>query len=286
LSLNKRPLVGLHLKLESTLENLIKKAEYFPINIFQFFLVKEYTGKYPKLDNKDVKQYLRTRKKFDEIYIHSSYWINLASGKNIGYKTSQKILKKEIELSKKLLSNYLVLHPGSATKFKPTPQDPKCKLKGIENIVKALNDVLKTERYIKILLENTAHANKTIGSDLNDFKLIKERLDFPEKVKFCLDFAHAFSYGYKVNQTEDFIKLVDKTMGFESIQLLHLNDSKEERGSRIDKHEIPGKGLIGEIPLKSLIMHKKFQNIPLILELPNITTKETLFLLKKVYDWM
>lgn len=285
MSFSKRPPIGLHIKLKSNLENLIKTAEYFPINIFQFFLIKENTGRYPKLESKDLKIFLKARKNFKKIYIHSSYWINLASGKSVGYKTSQRILKKEIKLSKKLHSNYLVLHPGSATKFKSTPQDPKCKLKGIENLVRALNNVLKNEYSVKILLENTAHANKTIGSDLIDFKLIRERLKFPEKVKFCLDFAHAFSYGYKLDQADDFIKLIDKTMGIENIKLLHLNDSKEKKGSKIDKHEIVGKGFIGEKTLKSLVLHKKLQNIPLILELPNISTKNTLFSLKNIYEW-
>ncbi|MBD3273438.1 deoxyribonuclease IV [Candidatus Dependentiae bacterium] len=278
--------VGLHLKLKTNLSSLIEAALSYKIKIFQFFLTKEKTGKYLKLDNKDLKNFLKIRKQFDDLYIHSSYWINLASGKKIGYQTSQKLLKKEIELAKKLRVNFIVLHPGSASKFKSTPKDPRCRIKGIDNFTRALNKILKKENKVKILLENTAHSNRTIGSNLNDFKLIRNKLDFPEKIKFCIDFAHAFSYGYDIENVINFTKLLDKTMDLDNIKLIHLNDSIEKRGSRIDKHEIPGKGLIGEKILKKLLKHPKFNNKPIILELPKVTREKTLFSLKKVHSWL
>ena len=285
-SKRKKPLLGLHLKLNPDLHSIIQEAQNYNINTFQFFLTKEQSGKYLKLDNRDLKLFLKKRKEFNNLYIHSSYWINLASGKKIGYQTSQKLLKKEIEFAKKLNINSIILHPGSASKFKSTPQDPKCKIKGIDNLTAALNKILKNESQVKILLENTAHGNRTVGSDLNDFKLIRERLDFPEKVKFCIDFAHAFAYGYDIKDTSSFITLLDDTMGLENISLIHLNDSVEKRGSKKDKHEMPGKGLIGEKALKNLIKSPKLTNIPIILELPNITEQESLFSLKKVHDWL
>ena len=285
-SKNKNILLGLHLKLNPDLHSIIQTAQNYKINTFQFFLTKEQNGKYLKLEHKDLKNFLIKRKEFNNLYIHSSYWINLSSGKKIGYQTSQNLLKKEIEFAKKLNIDSIVLHPGSASKFKSTPQDPICKLKGIDCLTKALNQILKKENTIKILLENTAHGNRTIGSNLNDFKLIRERLDFPEKVKFCIDFAHAFSYGYDIENTDSFIKLLDKTMGLENINLIHLNDSVEKKGSKKDKHEIPGNGLIGEKALKNLVKNPKLMNIPIILELPNITEKETMFSLKKVHDWL
>ncbi|MFH1461834.1 MAG: deoxyribonuclease IV [bacterium] len=279
-------LLGLHLKLQNNLYSLISEAQNYKIKIFQFFLTREQTGKYLKLDNKDVKSFLKLRTEFKELYIHSSYWVNLASSKRIGHQTSQRILKKEIELAKKLHANYLVLHPGSASKFKNIPQDPNWKLKGIENLTAALNKIMRKEWRIRILLENTAHANRTIGSNLDDFRLIRERLEFPEKIMFCLDLAHAFSYGYDIEKTDDFIDFVDKTMGIKNIKLIHLNDSIEKKGSKIDKHESPGNGLIGDKTLKALIQSPKFKNTPIILELPNLSSQNTLFSIKTTADWL
>lgn len=285
-SKNKKPLLGLHLKLNPNLHSIIQAAQKYSINTFQFFLIKEQSGKYLKIDNKDLKYFLKIRQNFDNIYLHSSYWINLSSGKKIGHQTSEKLLKKEINLAKKLNINSIVLHPGSASKFKSTPEDPICKIKGINNLTSTLNKVLKDENKVAILLENTAHGNRTVGSNLNDFKLIRERLNYPEKVKFCIDIAHAFAYGYNVENTTSFIDLLDKTMGLENIKLIHLNDSVEKKGSKKDKHEIPGKGLIGEKILKNLIKSPKLKNIPVILELPNLTEQKSLFSLKKVRDWL
>lgn len=280
------PLLGVHLKLKDNLYNLISEAKGYNIKTFQFFLTKEQTGKYLKLDNKDIKQFLKLKKEFNNVYIHSSYWVNLASGNKIGYQTSQKILKKEIELAKKLHINHLILHPGSAAKFKYIHPNTNWRLLGIENLTMALNKIMKKERYIKILLENTAHGNKTIGSDLYDFKLIRDRLDYPEKVMFCLDIAHAFSYGYDIEKTNDFTNIVDNTMGINNVKLIHLNDSIEKKGSKLDKHQAPGDGLIGDRALKAVIQNPRFKNTPIILELPNLSIQNTLFSIKNVSNWL
>ncbi len=277
--------VGLHLKLEDSLCALLVKAQKFNVLSFQFFLTKEHSFRYPKIDPRDLKNFLKISKNLENIYIHSSYWINLCSGKYIGYQTSQRILKKEIDLAKKLNIKNIVLHPGSAGAFKSSKDDPKAKLRGIENLTRALNKLLKYEKNIRILLENTAHGNRTVGSDLYDFKIIKNKLDYPEKVKFCLDLSHAFAYGYNIEKTEEFIEILDSTMGIKNIKLIHLNDSAEKKGAKIDKHEAISKGTIDQNVLKSLIFHPKLQEIPIILEIPNLPDKDIFDSLKTVNSW-
>jgi len=283
--LNYKNNIGLHIKLENSLCALLVKAQKFNVLSFQFFLTKESDNKYLKIDNTDLKNFLRITKNLNNLYIHNSYWINLCSGKNIGYQSSIKLLKKEIDLAKKLKIRNLILHPGASTHFKSIPQDPNGKLRGIDNLARALNLILKREHFINLYLENTAHKSSTIGSDLNDFILIKEKLDFPERIAYCIDFAHAFSYGYNIEKTEDFINLLDKTIGLKNIKLIHLNDSLEEKSSKKDKHELIGHGLIGENTLKNLTLHPKLIDLPVILELPNSPEKDIISCLQTVNSW-
>ena len=125
-------MVGLHLKLNNSLSDIANEATKYKINTFQFFLTRESTDKYIKLNKSDLKNFLNQTEEYNQLYIHSSYWINLASGKRVGYFTSQKLLKKEIALAKKLQIKNIVLHPGSATHFSSSTYDPTCKLRSID----------------------------------------------------------------------------------------------------------------------------------------------------------
>jgi deoxyribonuclease-4 len=88
-------------------------------------------------------------------------------------------------------------------------------------------------------------------------------------IHFCLDTAHAFAYGYNLEESEAFVELLDQTMGTQNIKLIHLNDSSQICGSKIDQHEIPGNGLIGKDTLLQLSRHKKLRHIPIIAEPPS-----------------
>jgi deoxyribonuclease-4 len=257
-----RPL-GIHLRLTDTLYNVIRKAEAFDINAVQFFLTKLPTGKYINLNHENIDGFLCIKNRsFSHMYIHCSYWIHLTTENKYSLSTSIKLLKKEIRMAKKLQIQYLVLHAGSAKEQK--------KITAIETLARILNKVLKTERHITILLENTAHGGKTIGSDLQDFSILKTKIDLSEKIKFCLDLAHGFSYGYNLENTKNFINTIDTHMGIENIELLHVNDSAEQQGSKLDKHAIIGQGYIGQNTLQNIFNHEKLQHIPIILELPPV----------------
>jgi deoxyribonuclease-4 len=201
----------------------------------------------------------------------------LATGLSVSSKISRALLKKEIALANKLEINYIVTHAGSAKGHE--------KEEGIKALAKILNGVLKSESAVKILIENTAHGNRAICSDLCDFIELKKLIKSPEKIGFCLDTAHAFSYGYDIAKTDDFVTLLDQTMGIENIKLIHLNDSAEPHGSKLDKHEVPGKGLIGKKTLQKLINHDKLKDIPIIIEPPQVEIKEIEKIINQIKKW-
>ncbi len=266
--------LGLHLPLSEGLEELIDVAASYNINFFQFFLApSQRKSKNIRPTAEAFAAFIAKKEAgFSQLFIHSSYWINTATGNDFRFDIARTLLKKEMILAKKLAIPFLVLHAGSATWHKPTEDDPLCKRMGIERVATMLNHLLKQEQDVTILLENTAHGNRTIGSDFNDLLEIKKLLDFPDRIGFCVDFAHAFAYGYDLSD-DSFMQMIAQTIGFDGIKLIHFNDSFEAQGSKHDRHALPGLGLIGKETMQKLLHHALFRDIPKIIEVTNVSSK-------------
>jgi deoxyribonuclease-4 len=217
------------------------------------------------------------RSRFNELFCHISYWVNLASLSSNGHLQ----LRREIALAKRLEFTHCVVHAGTA-------KGAIDKNEGIDALAKALNDLFRRERDISVLLENTCHANLAIGSDIRDFNMLLQKIDKPERISFCIDTAHAYSYGYNIadiGEHDAFIAFLDATIGIERIKLIHLNDTSEKLGSYIDRHGIVGQGRIGKQALKAFIMHPQLEHIPLIMELPDFPVDEELAILNNIRGW-
>ncbi len=265
--------IGLHIRITQGLLQMAQEALAFNLGHFQFFLTcPRKKSSYLSIDA-EREVFLQLKKQhFSTLFLHSSYWVNPATGNPTGFIVSKGLLKKELRLAEKLEIPYLVVHAGVAKDHPTTPDDPYAKKAGIQSLAKMLNALLKVETNAQILLENCAHGNRTIGNDFQDFVTLKQLLDYPEKIGFCVDFAHAFSYGYPLDNAEDFIKTLSSTIGLENIKLIHFNDSQEACGSKKDQHALPGQGLIGKKSLKALINHPALAHLPLIIEPPHTTS--------------
>ncbi len=262
--------IGLHLRLADSIVLLAHEALEYKLDCFQFFLTPQKATHYIKLSKNDGLLFLALRRQhFSPLVIHSSYWINPATGSKLGYSVAKRLLKKEQKLAHALEADYIVLHAGTATNYTTHKTNQAIIRAGIQTVAKLLNSVTKKEKKLMFLIENTAFGNLSIGGNFDDLAYLKTLLLFPERVGFCLDFAHAFAYGYNLNDTEDFIQLIDQTLGLEHIKLIHANDSAEKHGSKKDRHAPPGEGEIGKPTLLKLITHDKLRHIPIILELPN-----------------
>lgn len=267
--------IGLHLRLKDSFVQLIEDACDYPMPIFQFFLLRQKTGRYLPLTPSEQQAFVALRKKrFSTLYVHASYWINPSSGSKDAISSSRRLLKKELFQAKQLGVEYVILHAGSAKNFSPVLDLKECKKKGIASLAKVLNYVLKKENDVKILLENSAHGKRTVGNDMNDFVDILKELNAPEKVGFCVDTAHAFSYGYDVSRVDDFVAMLDSTVGLDRIKLIHFNDIEDARGSMLDRHAFPGQGKIGKPALRQLLNHPNLISIPKIIEGP-VSSKQT-----------
>ncbi len=268
--------IGLHIRITDSILEATEYAQQLQMPIFQCFLVNQ-TDRAPLHINTMIAQQFRKQAINRRLYVHGSYWINLACLKKNGLI----VLKKEIEQTKQLGSQHIILHPGSAI-------DASCHEDGIEALAQVLNTIMADEKDITFVLENTAHARKSVGSDLADFYELKQKLDYPERLRFCIDTAHAHAYGYDLAQTkkhDEFIDLIDQTIGIHTVELIHLNDAAHCLSSRIDKHAPIGDGTIGIQALKSFVLNPRLYSIPLILELPILPTAQDNAMLQLVRSW-
>lgn len=270
-------LIGLHVRLATTLSALLDKAHAAGSPLVQCFFIMQGGNTYAEFSDEEVALCLKKREQFKQLYLHASYWVNLAGRYHNGWRP----FHRELELAKRLAFTHMVIHPGSATGCTN-------KQEGIEYLARALNKILATEDEITLVLENTAHANKTVGGDVQDFAVLLQLLDKPEKVGFCIDSAHAFSYGYDISTASGvtaFLDEVDSAVGAKRVVALHLNDSAEGLGSRIDKHEIPGEGKIGKECLQLFMNDHRFLHASVILEMPVVSDEREREVLKEVQGW-
>lgn len=270
--------IGLHLRLKDSLTELVLRARELSLPFFQCFLVLQDTKRLiePTQDDRDAFLQLR-RNYFQHLYVHGSYWINLAGLENNGYRA----LLRELTLARSLEFTHLILHPGSA-------KGAQEKSQGIDALARALNRAMKHEQEIVFVLENTAHGNLCVGSDITDFRTLLEKIDQPDRLRFCVDTAHAFAYGYEVTTPDglqSFVELLGNTMGLERIVLIHLNDSCEKRGTRIDRHGSVGEGIMGIEALRTFVLHPSLCHIPLLMEPPLIDKSGEHALLALVKKW-
>jgi apurinic endonuclease APN1 len=271
--------IGLHIRLETTIFDVAEKAHRLHLPFFQCFFIKQKTDKFIDLTDEEFALFKKEwASKFEYLYVHGTFWVNLAASRA---PRSFAIMKHELHLAQKLGFTHYILHPGSAI-------GSKTKKGGIDHLAKALNKLVNETGDVIITLENTAHAGMSLGGDPEDFKLLMEKIDKPEKIAFCIDTAHAYAYGYNIadDQEQDkYIALLDEMIGLKKIVVLHINDTKDALKSKVDRHAPPGEGKIGADALKRFINHKAFAKIPIILELPPTPEEQEKEILHTIKKW-
>ncbi|MCI8544808.1 MAG: deoxyribonuclease IV [Bacilli bacterium] len=207
-----------------------------------------------------------------KVVVHAPYIINLAND-NDKYEFAIRFLKEEISRVEMLGVELLVLHPGSHVGLGSE--------KGIENIIRALNIVIDSKTSVKICLETMAGKGSECGKTFEEISLILKGMKYPDKVGVCLDTCHIHDAGYSLHDLEDTLTQFDNMIGLSKLWVLHINDSKNEKGSHKDRHENFGFGTIGFENLMHVIEHPKLKGIPKILETPYVSV--ALDLKEKIY---
>ncbi|MEA1867579.1 MAG: deoxyribonuclease IV, partial [Thermodesulfobacteriota bacterium] len=191
--------------------------------------------------------------------------INLASPEKKKYAMSSEALKQELIRCAALKIPFVVLHPGSH-------MDTGAEA-GIERIASAINRVFDKlpENPTRLLLETTAGQGSGLGHTFEQIAAIMGTVEDKDRIGVCLDTCHIFAAGYDLRTEAAYKKTFytfDKVIGLGNLYWIHVNDSKREMGTRIDRHESIGKGFIGETAFKLLMNDSRLQNIPKVLETP------------------
>lgn len=213
------------------------------------------------------------RSKLSELNIshpisHSSYLINLASPKKDLWNKSVDALVVEMRRAEKLGLLAVVLHPGAHTTV--TEQE------GLQNIIRGLDEMHLQTRGMacRCVLETTAGQGSNLGWKFEQLAKLIDGVQRPELLGICFDTCHVFAAGYPLARPEDYeatMRQFDAAIGLERILAFHLNDSKRELGSRVDRHEHIGRGELGLEPFRHLLNDARFSNVPMYLETPKGT---------------
>jgi len=221
--------------------------------------------------------YLITEEDIEPVIIHTPYLLNLASADERIYKKSIEALTLDLHRARLLGADYVVTHIGSA-------QGQGGEI-GLGRVIQALKIALDQKSAVRLLLENGAGGGGEIGSSFEQIKIIMEEVKAGPRLGVCFDSCHAFVAGYDFRskeKTKELAKEIERTIGSESIGLLHINDAAADLGSHLDRHEHIGKGKIGIGGFHNLLAHPFFRGIPIILETPKRNPQDDGRNLKKI----
>jgi len=253
----------------------IKRAHELRCSTVQIFSHNPRGWKTKEISDEDITLFKNLREEFDisPVYVHASYLINIASASNTLREKSIALLKEEMQRADLIGADFVVLHTGSAP-------DRYAR----QRAVMSLREVVDREYNAGLLIESTSGKRGDITSNIPEMaELINSTGSLISGI--CIDTCHLFTAGYDLSKDEVIDRLseeIKKYIGEDKLKLIHLNDSKSECGSGIDRHEHIGMGKIGKKALKQFITHTTFRDIPIILETPKKTDAEDIENLKRV----
>jgi deoxyribonuclease IV len=263
---------GAHLSIAGGLHNALLKAEALQCDTVQVFTKSQKQWACSPLTAeciKDWKAHVR-RLKFKRTVSHDSYLINLAATNDQFWRKSVELFIEELNRCALLGIPYLVTHPGAHMGAGEAA--------GLTKIVAAL-DVIHAhakDAGVVTCLEATAGQGTALGYRLEHLAEIMARVKHPKRLGVCLDTAHLFAAGYdfRGRRYAKFRKELDAILGARLVKVIHFNDSKKGLGSRVDRHDHIGRGLIGLDGFRPFVRDESFKDVPKILETPKEGTSE------------
>ena len=277
--------LGVHVSIAGKIYKSIDRAVELGCNTMQIFSRNPRQWRKSLLSDEDVERFKREVKKskINPVVIHIPYLLNLATVRRSFFKITIGEFISDLIEADRLEADYLVTHMGS---YKGGTEEG-----GLSRIIQALNKILKETKEVKtkVLIENTSGSGHWLGYKFSHQKIVLDGLNRPEAVGICLDTAHAWAAGYKIDEPRGLKALldeIDQEVGLERLKVIHLNDTQEELGSLRDRHFDIGKGKIGRKGFNLIVNHSKLRELPFILETPKNSDdddKENLNVVRSLY---
>ncbi|RMF60818.1 MAG: deoxyribonuclease IV [Calditrichaeota bacterium] len=242
-------------------------------DVVQIFTRNQMQWRVPPLSQQDIEKFKAEEQRtgVEVVCVHASYLINLGGFDHQKLDQSRRSFVVEMERAEALGIPYLVVHPGSHV---GRGEDA-----GIQRIAESLNLALEKcpDFALKILLETTAGQGDTLGYRFEQLGAILAKIDAPERVGVCLDTCHLFAAGYELRSREGYeetMAQLQAAVGVEKVGIIHANDSKREKGSRVDRHTHIGEGELGLEAFGFFVNDPRFREVPMIIETPGGAGKD------------
>lgn len=256
--------IGCHLSTSDGFGAMGRTALDIGATTFAFFTRNPRGGKAKAIDPDDVAalRALMEKNGFGKLVAHAPYTMNLCSAKAVTVDFARRAMADDLVRMESLPGNYYNFHPGSHVK-----QGAE---RGIELICEGLNEVLEPGIRTTVLLETMAGKGTEVGRSFEELARIIDGVEHDELLGVCLDTCHVWDGGYDVvGNLDGVLDEFDRVIGLDRLRALHLNDSKNPRGSHKDRHERIGEGCIGAEAFRAVVTNPRLRDLPMILETPN-----------------
>jgi len=260
-------LLGAHMSIAGGVHTAIERAVRIGCTTLQMFVKNNNQWKGKALSDEDVATYkdALSKARIGPVVVHDTYLINLCASDRSILRKSRDALTDELQRCEKLGVDYLNFHPGAHM--------GRGEKEGIERIAESLNMIhTRTKGFrVKSVIESTAGQGTALGYKFEQLKDMIDLVDEQERMAVCIDTCHIFAAGYDIVSEEGYhrtFREFDDIIGLDRLVAFHVNDSKRELGSRVDRHEHIGKGKIGLEGFRLIMNDERFVNIPKILETP------------------
>ncbi|OHS38413.1 deoxyribonuclease IV [Staphylococcus sp. HMSC62B09] len=261
-------LLGSHVSMsgKKMLEGSAEEAHKFGESTFMIYTGAPQNTRRKSIEDLNIEKGHEAMDKYglSNLVVHAPYIINIANTtKPEVFQLGVDFLQNEIERTQALGAKDIVLHPGSHVGAGAD--------KGIQQIIKGLNEVLTHDNDVRIALETMAGKGSEVGRSFEEIAQIIDGVTHNDRLSICFDTCHTHDAGYNIKEEFDgVLNEFDKIIGLDRIKVVHVNDSKNEQGAHKDRHENIGFGHIGFDALNYVVHHDVFKDIPKILETPYV----------------
>lgn len=264
--------IGPHVSISGGVQNAPLNAKKLNATAFGMFTKNQRQWVAKPYDSKTIDAFKENLAacgyKPEHVLAHDGYLINIGSPDPVLWEKSFNAMVDEMERCHLLGIPYLNMHPGSHVQ-KST--EDEC----LDKIADSINKAHDKIKDVTIVIENTAGQGSNVGYKFEHLAHIIDKVENKKRIGICIDTCHTFAAGYDLlnDQYEITMKSIESIVGLKYLKGFHLNDSKSKLGSRVDRHENIGKGILGIEFFKKLMKDPRFDEIPMVLE----TIDETLW---------
>ncbi|NDV83839.1 deoxyribonuclease IV [Bacteroides sp. 51] len=261
--------IGAHVSASGGVEHSPINAHEIGANAFALFTKNQRQWVAKPLTDESIALFKENCEKYnfqpEYILPHDSYLINLGHPEEEGLTKSRAAFLDEMQRCEQLGLKLLNFHPGSHLNKISVEQ---C----LDRVAESINIALDKTKGVTAVIENTAGQGSNVGNEFWHLEYIISKVEDKSRVGVCLDTCHTFTAGYNLLTDYDKVfKEFDEQVGFNYLRGIHLNDSKKEAGSHVDRHAPLGQGFLGLEPFKKMMKDPRFDHMPIILETPDET---------------